>query len=71
MLYTITDVQVAPHMKSTLRDEIVVLLQDLHLWMAGHLEAHPLFERVSEEELVRDLINSVSVTYSSLPDRAA
>ena len=38
--------------------------------MAGHLEAHPLFERVSEEELVRVLINSVSVTYSSLPDRA-
>eukprot|EP00002_Diphylleia_rotans_P028270 TRINITY_DN5708_c0_g1_i1.p1 TRINITY_DN5708_c0_g1~~TRINITY_DN5708_c0_g1_i1.p1 ORF type:complete len:216 (-),score=57.17 TRINITY_DN5708_c0_g1_i1:76-723(-) len=28
---------------------------DLHEWMDGHLAKHPLFEKVSEEELVRRL----------------
>jgi hypothetical protein len=25
---------------------------DLHMWMAGHLDAHPLFERLTDAELV-------------------
>lgn len=28
-------------------------VKDLHDWMVEHLEAHPLFERVSEEDEVR------------------
>ena len=27
-------------------------VRDLHDWMVEHLEAHPLFERVDEEQLV-------------------
>ncbi len=26
---------------------------DLHLWMAGHLDAHPLFQRLTDAEMVR------------------
>lgn len=29
-------------------------VHDLHLWMVSHLEAHPLFERLSEVELAAD-----------------
>ncbi|GIZ40201.1 hypothetical protein CKM354_000355300 [Cercospora kikuchii] len=29
-------------------------VEDLHLWMVEHLEAHPSFERVGEEEVERD-----------------
>lgn len=27
-------------------------VKDLHLWMVKHLDAHPLFVRIPEEELV-------------------
>jgi len=39
-------------------------VQDLHLWMAGHLEAHPLFERVSDEELASDPAVPIVMTYT-------
>lgn len=29
-------------------------VEDLHDWMRGHLEAHPLFEKISEEEMAAD-----------------
>ncbi len=29
-------------------------VKDLHEWMSGHLSAHPLFERLTEEELSAD-----------------
>ncbi|KAI9297620.1 tRNA guanine-N7 methyltransferase [Neoconidiobolus thromboides FSU 785] len=29
-------------------------VEDLHNWMVEHLEAHPLFERISEEENAKD-----------------
>ena len=29
-------------------------VEELHEWMSGHLEAHPMFERVGEEENGRD-----------------
>lgn len=29
-------------------------VEDLHLWMVQHLEAHPLFERVSKEDEAAD-----------------
>lgn len=28
-------------------------VRDLHEWMVEHLEAHPLFERISDQECVR------------------
>ncbi|CAG8723978.1 5336_t:CDS:2, partial [Acaulospora morrowiae] len=27
---------------------------DLHAWMVKHLEEHPLFERISDEEVEKD-----------------
>lgn len=32
-------------------------VQDLHEWMVTHFEEHELFERVSEEDLVKISIN--------------
>lgn len=29
-------------------------VEDLHKWMAGHLEDHPSFERIGEEEQESD-----------------
>jgi hypothetical protein len=29
-------------------------VHDLHVWMVGHLDAHPLFERIPDAELVDD-----------------
>ena len=29
-------------------------VEDLHMWMVEHLEAHPLFERMSKEEEEKD-----------------
>lgn len=29
-------------------------VHDLHLWMVSHLEEHPLFERLNEDELKAD-----------------
>ena len=33
---------------------IITDVEDLFEWMAGHLERHPLFQRLSEEELKQD-----------------
>jgi tRNA (guanine-N7-)-methyltransferase len=30
-------------------------VKDLHLWMVKHLDEHPLFERISDEECVSKL----------------
>ena len=30
-------------------------VHDLHLWMVKHLDEHPLFERLTDQELVRRL----------------
>ncbi|QQP54178.1 tRNA (guanine-N(7)-)-methyltransferase [Caligus rogercresseyi] len=38
-------------------------VHDLHLWMVSHLEAHPLFQRLSQEELDADPV--VEKLYSS------
>eukprot|EP00656_Telonema_subtile_P029915 TRINITY_DN3296_c0_g1_i2.p1 TRINITY_DN3296_c0_g1~~TRINITY_DN3296_c0_g1_i2.p1 ORF type:complete len:127 (-),score=38.41 TRINITY_DN3296_c0_g1_i2:166-546(-) len=39
-------------------------VQDLHQWMVQHLQAHPLFERVSEEELASDPAVPVVMSYT-------
>ncbi|KIO28716.1 hypothetical protein M407DRAFT_242919 [Tulasnella calospora MUT 4182] len=31
-------------------------VEDLHLWMVQHLEAFPLFERIADEELAKDVV---------------
>ncbi|KAG9050640.1 tRNA (guanine-N(7)-)-methyltransferase (tRNA(m7G46)-methyltransferase) [Tulasnella sp. UAMH 9824] len=31
-------------------------VEDLHLWMVQHLEAFPLFERIADEELEKDVV---------------
>merc|ERR1711942_277344 len=31
-------------------------VKDLHLWMVDHLDAHPLFQRLTEEECAKDII---------------
>lgn len=52
-----------PHSEALLAEYAYVLAEggliytitdvvDMHKWMAAHLEAHPLFERLAEEELV-------------------
>lgn len=38
-------------------------VEDLHKWMVEHLEAHPLFQRLSEEELQKDPV--VPMLYDS------
>ena len=40
-------------------------VKELYDWEVYHLEAHPLFQRISEEELVRTIffpLNSLSFT---------
>lgn len=37
-------------------------VHDLHLWMCRHIEAHPLFEVLSQEEMEADIL------YTKLPD---
>jgi len=31
-------------------------VKDLHVWMVDHLDAHPLFQRLTEEECAKDII---------------
>lgn len=39
-------------------------VRDLHEWMVEHLEAHPLFERVAEDELALDPAVPVVMSYT-------
>eukprot|EP00656_Telonema_subtile_P029916 TRINITY_DN3296_c0_g1_i3.p1 TRINITY_DN3296_c0_g1~~TRINITY_DN3296_c0_g1_i3.p1 ORF type:complete len:184 (-),score=43.79 TRINITY_DN3296_c0_g1_i3:166-717(-) len=57
-IYTISDVQASPQLSCS------DLRQDLHQWMVQHLQAHPLFERVSEEELASDPAVPVVMSYT-------
>lgn len=34
-------------------------VEEVHVWMVKHFTEHPLFTRVSDEELVRDVFVSV------------
>jgi len=38
-------------------------VKDLHLWMVKHLEAHPLFVRIPDEELVRIRANVTTLEW--------
>uniref|UniRef100_A0A7R9Y181 tRNA (guanine-N(7)-)-methyltransferase n=1 Tax=Prasinoderma coloniale TaxID=156133 RepID=A0A7R9Y181_9VIRI len=46
-------------------------VEELHLWMAEHLEAHALFERVSEEELAADPVAPLLKTSSEEGQKVA
>ena len=37
-------------------------VKELHDWMCAHLEQHPLFEKLTDEEMVKDEL------YDKLPD---